>query len=273
MKLQDRINAAVGFIREKTDFEPEIALVLGSGLGDYANKIENPIIIKYEDIPDFPRSTVEGHAGRFVMGEVFGKKVIAMQGRFHGYEGYPQNVLTIPIRVMAKLGVKKLLLTNAAGGVNTSYDEGSLMLIRDHINFSGQNPLVGENLDEFGPRFPDMSDIYNAGYREKIREEADKAGLKLEEGVYMILSGPSYETPAEIRMARLMGADAVGMSTVPEAIVARHSGLDVIGISCITNMAAGVSEHALNHQEVIETTERVKGQFTQLLDILIEKVF
>ncbi|MGI6193174.1 MAG: purine-nucleoside phosphorylase [Christensenellales bacterium] len=273
MDIQSRIEGAVKHIKSVCDFEPEIGLVLGSGLGDYAETLENPVIINYADIPGFPTSSVAGHKSRFVLGERFGKKIIAMQGRFHFYEGYSQQELTIPVRTMHKLGVKKLLITNAAGGVNTAWSAGALMAISDHINYSGSNPLIGANLDEFGPRFPDMSDIYNTELREKLVQEAKKAGIQVEQGVYMMFTGPSYETPAEIRMARVLGADAVGMSTVPEAIAANHCGMKVLGISCITNMAAGVLKAALHHAEVMETANRVKSQFTEVLNIAIQKVF
>lgn len=273
MDIRSRIEGAVKHIKSVCDFQPEIGLVLGSGLGDYAETLENPIIINYADIPGFPTSGVAGHKSRFVLGERFGKRIIAMQGRFHFYEGYTQQELTIPVRTMRMLGVEKLLITNAAGGVNTAWSAGALMVISDHINYSGANPLMGPNLDEFGPRFPDMSNIYNAELREKLVQEAEKAGIRVEQGVYMMFTGPSYETPAEIRMARVLGADAVGMSTVPEAIAANHCGMKVLGISCITNMAAGVLKASLDHAEVMETANRVKSQFTRVLNIAIQNVF
>lgn len=272
LDLKKRIDNAVAYLRSVTDFRPEVALILGSGLGDYAQNIENPIVVPYEDIPDFPVSSVQGHASRFVMGLCHGKKVIAMQGRFHFYEGYSQRELTMPVRVMKKLGVEKLIITNAAGGVNTSFSSGALMVISDHINYSGANPLMGSNLEEFGPRFPDMSNVYDKALRTKLLEEAAKEGLELQQGVYIMFSGPSYETPAEIRMARVMGGDAVGMSTVPEAIAASHCGMKVLGISCITNMAAGVLDAPLNHAEVMETAERVKGTFNKVIDLALERV-
>ncbi len=271
--MKERIETAVAHIRQVTDFVPEIGLILGSGLGDYAESIENPIRIDYGDIPGFPQSTVEGHAGRFVLGTRKGKRVIAMQGRFHYYEGYSQQEVVLPVRVMRQLGVQKLLLTNAAGGVNLGFSNGTLMLISDHINYSGANPLIGENLDDFGVRFPDMSRVYNAACRDALKQAAFEAGIELREGVYMMFSGPSYETPAEIRMARTVGADAVGMSTVPEAIAARHAGMEIVGISCITNMAAGILDVELSHKDIVETTTRVLSQFVQVLDILLEQVF
>ena len=272
MEFIQKIEMATAAIRKITDFEPEIGMVLGSGLGAYANQIENPVVIPYEDIPEFPVSTVAGHEGQFILGEHLGKKVIAMQGRVHFYEGYSQREITMPIRIMRQLGVKKVLLTNAAGGVNTSFPVGSLMVITDHINNSGSNPLVGPNLDEFGTRFPDMSNLYTEALRDKLKTAAKKADIPLVEGVYMMFSGPNYETPAEVKMARNAGADAVGMSTVPEAIVARHCGMEVVGVSCITNFAAGIKEEVLNHKEVVEVTTRVNAQFVCLLDILLKEV-
>lgn len=272
MQLEKRIDQAAAWIKAQTDLVPEIGLILGSGLGDYAETISSAVRIGYETMPDFPVSTVPGHAGRFVLGERLGKKVIAMQGRFHSYEGYAQSELTIPVRVMAKLGVRKLLLTNAAGGVNLNFKSGALMMIKDHINYSGSNPLTGPNLDAFGPRFPDMTHVYDQALREKLGQEAEKAGILLDEGVYMMFGGPCFETPAEIRMARIVGADAVGMSTVPEAIVARHCGLQILAISCITNLAAGILDAPLSHAEVLETTNRVRADFTKVLDLALEKV-
>ena len=272
MSLTKRIDQAVAYIQSKMDCSPEIGLVLGSGLGDYADRMENAIRIPYGQIPDFPVSTVEGHAGQFVLGKHLGKNIIAMQGRFHSYEGYAQSELTLPIRVMRQLGVTRLLLTNAAGGVNLAFKAGALMMISDHINYSGENPLKGPNLDAFGPRFPDMTNIYSRSAREKLLVEAGKEGIVLDEGVYMMFGGPSYETPAEIRMARTLGADAVGMSTVPEAIVASHCGMSVLAISCITNLAAGILDAPLVHSEVLETASRVKRDFTKVIDIALEKV-
>lgn len=273
MELSACIEQAVAYIRRVTDFQPEIGMILGSGLGDYAAQIEHPICIPYCEIPEFPVSTVAGHAGQFVLGEHLGKKVIVMQGRFHYYEGYSQRQLTMPVRIMKRLGVDRLVVTNAAGGVNLEFHSGTLMMISDHINYSGSNPLIGSNLDEFGPRFPDMSNVYDLPLRQKLREEAEKAGIKLDEGVYMMFSGPNYETPAEVRMARVLGADAVGMSTVPEAITANHCGMKVLGISCITNMAAGVLNVPLCHDEVVETANRVRADFVRVLDIILQTVF
>ena len=269
MTLQDRIAAAAGYILSHTAQRPTVGLVLGSGLGDFADTLENAQRISYADIPDFPQPTVEGHSGAFVFGEKQGKSVVVLQGRIHYYEGLPQQEITLPIRVLAAIGVKTLVLTNAAGGVNLSYKPGTLMLISDHINFSGANPLIGPNLDQFGPRFPDMSDIYTASLRAAIKEKACEAGIPLEEGVYLMYSGPNYETPAEIRAFRVLGADAVGMSTAPEALVAGHSGLQVVGVSCITNMAAGILPVKLSHTEVMETAAMVHDLFHRLVDTIL----
>lgn len=272
MTLQEKITAAADYIRQRITQTPQIGLVLGSGLGDFADTLENPTKIPYADIPDFPQPTVEGHSGAFVFGTKQGKSVVALQGRLHYYEGFTQQEITLPIRVLAALGVKTLLLTNAAGGVNLGFKPGDLMLISDHINYSGANPLIGPNLEKFGPRFPDMSDLYTSALREKIKEMAAQAGIELREGVYAMYSGPNYETPAEIRMFRTLGADAVGMSTVPEALIAGHSGLQVIGISCITNMAAGVLPVKLNHAEVVETAAKVHDLFHKLVDLILTMI-
>ena len=269
MTLQEKIKAAAAYIKDRIQQLPTVGLVLGSGLGDFADTLENPIRIPYSDIPDFPQPTVEGHSGAFVFGTKQGKSVVALQGRLHYYEGFTQQEITLPIRVLAAIGVKTLLLTNAAGGVNLGFQPGDLMLLSDHINYSGANPLIGPNLAEFGPRFPDMSDLYTKSLRIAIKEKAAEAGIALQEGVYAMYSGPNYETPAEIRMFRTMGADAVGMSTVPEALVAGHSGLQVIGISCITNMAAGVLPVKLNHAEVVETAAKVHDLFHKLVDLIL----
>lgn len=264
-----KIEEAARFLKGKFDFEPEVGMILGSGLGILADEIENPIYIHYDEIPDFPQSTVEGHAGRFVVGDFQGRKVIAMQGRFHFYEGYTMKQCTFPVRIMKALGVKNLLLTNAAGGANTSYIPGDLMLINDHINMAGTNPLMGKNHSELGPRFPDLSYVYDKELNKKINEIAKSLDIRLQNGVYMMFTGPVYETPAEIRMARVLGADAVGMSTVPEAVVAAHSGMKVTGISCITNMAAGILDQPLNHDEVVETANMVEAKFKTLVRNII----
>ena len=269
MNLTEKIMLAAEYIKNRTDLRPSIGLILGSGLGDFADTLEDAIRIPYGEIPNFPVPTVPGHSGAMVFGKKCGQTVVVLQGRIHYYEGLPQKEITLPIRVLAALGVKTVVLTNACGGVNLSFKPGDLMLISDHINFSGSNPLIGANLDAFGPRFPDMSDLYTASIRAAIKEKAAAAGIQLQEGVYAMYSGPNYETPAEIRMFRIMGADTVGMSTVPEALVAGHCGLQVVGISCITNMAAGILPVKLSHAEVMETADLVHDKFQKLLDILL----
>ena len=272
MNLSTQIHNAVAYLRSRTDMTPEVGLILGSGLGDFADTLENRQVIPFTDIPDFPAATVPGHTGAFVFGTKHGKNVICLQGRLHYYEGHPMEVLTMPVRIMKKLGVQILVLTNAAGGVNKDYRPGDLMLISDHINYSGTNPLIGVNDPELGPRFPDVTDLYSASLRLKIKLAAVEAGIGLRQGVYMMFSGPSYETPAEIRMARVLGADAVGMSTVPEAIVAAQCGIKCLGISCITNLAAGVSPNKLSHQEVMETAAKAHDRFHSLLELILKTV-
>lgn len=250
----------------------KIGLILGSGLGDYAQRADNLRFVDYGDIPGFPHTKVAGHKGRFAVGEIQGKTVIAMQGRFHYYEGHPQARLTLGVRVMQRLGVSALILTNAAGGVNLDFAPGDLMLISDHINFSGTNPLIGENDDDFGTRFPDMSNVYDKTLRAATRLAAEKIGVPLREGVYMMFTGPSFETPAEIRFARTIGASAVGMSTVPEAIAAAHCGMRTMGISLITNMAAGILDQPLTHEEVQATAAMASKRFSLLIDAIIRDV-
>ena len=255
-----------------TEFAPEIGLVLGSGLGEFAETLESPVYIPYKSLEGFPVSQVEGHKNRFVLGFCGGKRIIAMQGRFHYYEGYPQSLMALPIRIMKTAGVSNLILTNAAGGINPQFSPGDQMVITDHINMSGSNPLIGENDDKFGPRFPDMSRVYDREYIDEICALGKRMGIHLQKGVYVMASGPNYETPAEIRMFRIAGADAVGMSTVPEAISAAHCNMKIIGISCITNMAAGMNGQVLQHEEVIETANIVKEKFTRLLQGIIEQI-
>ena len=269
MELTGRIYAAAEYIKACFPEIPEVGLILGSGLGDYANTLDDVIRIPYSEIPGFPVPTVPGHSGAMVFGRKAGKSVLILQGRIHYYEGLSQQEITLPVRVLAALGVKTLVLTNACGGVNLEFKPGDLMLISDHINFSGANPLIGVNLDNFGPRFPDMSDLYTESLRKAIREKAAEAGIALREGVYAMYSGPNYETPAEIRMFRILGADTVGMSTVPEALVAGQCGMQVVGISCITNMAAGVLPVKLSHAEVMETADRVHDVFQKLIDLIL----
>lgn len=269
--MQNIIEAA-NYIKSKIENKPEIGLVLGSGLGSLADQIEDKLIVKYEDIPGFPVSTVEGHAGQLVFGKLSGKDVVAMQGRFHYYEGYDISDVVLPIRVLSNIGIKSLIVTNAAGGVDMSYVPGDLMIIKDHINFTGVNPLKGPNLNELGPRFLDMTNAYDKEYMDLTRHTAKKLGLGLKEGVYMWFTGPTYETPSEVKLARMLGADAVGMSTVPEVIIARHEGIRVLGISCITNMAAGILDQPLVHDEVVETSLRVKEEFESLIKELLYNI-
>jgi len=266
------IREAAAYIAKESGVKPQIGLILGSGLGVLADLIENAKVIDYANIPHFPVSTVEGHAGELVIGDVKGKQVLIMKGRFHPYEGYAVETVSFPVRVMKELGVSVLIVTNAAGGVNTSFQAGDLMVINDHINFMFRNPLIGPNDKELGVRFPDMSEAYSKRLRELAHRVAGEQQFKLQNGVYAGLLGPTYETPAEIRMLRAIGADAVGMSTVPEVIVARHAGIEVLGFSCISNMAAGILDQPLSHDEVIETTERVKSKFLNLVLGVIEEI-
>jgi purine-nucleoside phosphorylase len=260
---------AAKFILSKTRLRPKIGLVLGSGLGAFADELENAARIPYQKIPGFPRSTAIGHAGRLVIGTSAGIALAAMQGRVHSYEGYSAKEVVFPMRVFGRMGIRAAILTNAAGGISTEYKQGALVVLRDHINLQGTNPLIGPNDERIGPRFPDMTRAYWKPYREAALVEAKRLGIEVHEGVYAALSGPSYETPAEIRYLRTIGADLVGMSTVPEVIVARHMGMRVLGISCVTNMAAGVLDQPLDHREVMETAERVKTQFIALLRAVI----
>lgn len=267
-----KIQNAASYLKEKIPHQPTLGLILGSGLGVLADEIESPVQIDYKDIPDFPVSTVEGHAGQLVFGSLNGVQVAAMKGRFHYYEGYSFDKVTFPVRVMKELGIEKLIVTNAAGGVNESFSPGDLMLISDHINLMGSNPLIGPNDSRLGVRFPDLSEAYSRDLRTAAKGIAEKIQLKVQEGVYVGNTGPTYETPAEIRMIRLMGGDAVGMSTVPEVIVARHAGMKVLGISCISNMAAGILDQPLNHEEVIETTEKVKTDFLRYVKTIVAEI-
>lgn len=257
-------------IQEKVNQQPTVGLILGSGLGVLAEEIENPITIPYGDIPHFPQSTVAGHKGQLVIGELHGKQVIAMQGRFHYYEGYSMKQVTFPVRVMKELGVDKLFVTNAAGGINESFDAGNLMIITDHINNMGDNPLMGPNDQDLGDRFPDMSKAYCPELTAHAKKCADNLGLHVQQGVYVGNTGPSYETGAEVRMLRTMGGDAVGMSTVPEVIVANHAGMSVLGVSCISNMAAGILDQPLTHDEVIETTAQVREDFLNFVKEILK---
>lgn len=278
----EQIEEAARFVKERISkygnsedringFEPAVGLILGSGLGDLADQVESPAFIDYEDIPHFPVSTVEGHAGRFAIGRLEGENVIVMQGRLHYYEGYPMKKVVFPIYVLQRLGIRSLIITNAAGGMNRSFRPGDLMLIKDHINFTGDNPLIGPNFDQLGVRFPDLSQAYDRSFGELAHrvvdgmKDADGRPLKLQEGVYCGISGPSYMTPSELKMLALLGGDAVGMSTVAEVIAARHAGLRVLGISCITDMAVGDELEPLTHEQVMEVAERTKPKFTSLI--------
>lgn len=259
-------------VRAKTDFKPRVALILGSGLGDYADGIQIEQTVDYTEIEGFPTSTVAGHKGRFVFGYVKDVPVVIMQGRVHYYEGYPMSDVVLPTRLMGMMGAETLILTNAAGGVNFDYKPGDFMLITDHITTGVPSPLIGANIEELGPRFPDMSEVYSLRLRDLIRQEAKKLDIGLQEGVYVQLTGPAYETPAEIRMCRSWGGDAVGMSTACEAMAARHMGMEVCGISCITNLAAGMSDRQLDHKEVQETADRVAKQFKELITAVVSAI-
>lgn len=261
----NRADSAAQFLLSQTSLRPRIGLILGSGLGAFADTLSDAARIPYAQIPGFPRSTAIGHAGQMVIGNAGKITVAAMQGRVHLYEGYSAQEVAFPMRVFGRMGVRAAIITNAAGGINLKYGQGALVLIKDHINLQGQNPLIGPNDDRLGLRFPDMTQAYWKPFLKLAREEGQKLGLNLEDGVYAALAGPSYETPAEIRYLRTIGADLVGMSTVAEVIAARHMGIKVLAISCVTNMAAGILDQVLSHQEVMETGERVRGQFEALL--------
>lgn len=270
-KAYERLRKCYECFKAKIDFVPDIALILGSGLGDYADTIKQEAVLEYKDIEGFPVSTVAGHKGRFVFGYVGDVKVVVMQGRVHYYEGYPMEDVVLPVRLMKLMGAKVLFLTNASGGVNFDYSAGDFMLISDQICMA-PSPLIGENLDELGPRFPDMSNIYDRELRKTVRDTAASLGIKLQEGVYIQLTGPNYESPAEIRMVRTLGADAVGMSTACEAIAANHCGLKTVGISCISNLACGITDKPLTHSEVQETADKAAPLFRQLVTESIKNI-
>jgi len=273
MDLLSSLDSAVQTLRHRAGAAPDVAIVLGSGLGDFASTLTEATVLPYGEIPGWPTSSVVGHAGTLVVGNhASGARVAALSGRAHLYEGHPVSRAVFGVRVMVRWGVPRIVLTNAAGGINTAFTQGALMLIDDHINMLGANPLVGPNIDELGPRFPDMTYVYDRDLRAKALEAAASVGVPLQRGVYLATLGPSYETPAEIRAFRALGADAVGMSTVPEAIAARHMGAAVAGISCITNPAAGVVDEPLNHDDVMQTATRVRGQFIALLDAFIARM-
>ena len=270
--LYTKATAAADYIRSLTPLAPRLGIILGSGLGNFAAQVEDPTAIPYAEIPHFPQSTVEGHSGKLILGHIAGVPVAVMQGRVHAYEGYPLSEVTFPTRVLGLVGCKTLIVTNAAGGINTTYRQGSLVAIADHINLTGSNATVGPNESKFGPRFFDMTAAYSPALRALAHSEAAKQNIPLAEGIYLAVLGPSYETPAEIRAFRTLGADLVGMSTVHEVIVARHMGIEVLGLSLVTNMAAGVLDEAINHEEVMETGRRVERRFTSLLTALIPRI-
>lgn len=272
MNLLDKINEAATYIKSHASYKPEIGLILGSGLGELANTIENPVKINYKSIPHFPVSTVEGHAGQLVVGDLEGKKVVAMQGRFHYYEGYSMEEVTFPVRVMKALGIETMVVTNACGGLNPDFHAGMLMFITDHINFTGDNPLIGENHSELGPRFPDMSSAYNKELVDLGKKVANEQGIEVAEGIYTAVSGPNYVSKAELRLIRNWGSDTIGMSTVPEVLVANHMGMDILGISCITDMAVPDSLESVSHAQVMEMANKVKPDFIKLVRGIVEKI-
>jgi len=269
-ELRNKLKETTEFLKGKGVEKPEIGVILGSGLNDYADRMDNPLVIPYNDIPNMQAGKLSDHRGQLIYGSIAGKKVILLAGRFHYYENGDMQKTAYPARVLVALGVKRFIITNAAGCVNENYNAGELMLISDHINYSGANPLIGDNLDEFGPRFPDMTYTYNSELREALKKSAHEEGINLREGVYMMFSGPTFETPAEVRFARTAGADAVGMSTVPEAIIANHAGCEIIGISFLSNMAAGVLDQPLSGEEVTEAAKLVKSKFEKVVDMAIE---
>jgi purine-nucleoside phosphorylase len=270
--IWERAEEAAAAVRARCGTLPRTAIVLGSGLGDFADTLRDAVAMPYGELPHWPRSAVVGHPGRLVVGDVAGKRIAALAGRAHFYEGHSLATVSFAIRVMGQLGVRHLILTNAAGGINLGFAAGALMVIDDHLNLAGDNPLIGENDERFGPRFPDMTEVYSTRLRSVADEAAAARGIAVTHGIYAMWLGPSYETPAEIRFLRMAGADAVGMSTVPEAIVARHMGLEVLGISCITNMAAGVLPEPVRHEDVLATTRRVRDSFVALLEGIVERI-
>lgn len=272
MLLSEKIQQAAEYLEKRISVKPEVAIILGSGLGALADDVEGAETVNYSDIPFWPRSTVVGHAGRLVCGFLSGKPVVVMQGRVHYYEGYTMEEVVFPMRVLGRMGVKGLVATNASGGINTDVPPGTLHAITDHINFFGTNPLIGENLDEFGPRFPDMTHAYDGAYIKKLEAAAVKENIRLAHGVYMGFSGPTFETPAEIRMARLLGADLVGMSTIPEVIVANHMSIKVCGISCVANYAAGITDEKLTHAEVLEAMSGASDSIIRLIKAFLAEL-
>jgi purine-nucleoside phosphorylase len=270
--MYERLARAAKYIQSERACSPKVGLVLGSGLGAYVDQLEDVTIIPYSEIPDFHQTSVEGHAGRLIIGKVKGVEVVILQGRLHAYEGHDMHEVVFPIRVLSTLGIETLILTNAAGGVNESFSPGDLVLIEDHINLMGKNPLIGPNINDLGPRFPDMTNAYDLNLRQYAQKSATELGHELKSGVYCSVLGPTYETPAEVRMIRSLGGDMVGMSTVPESIAANHLGLKVLGVSCITNMAAGMANKKLLHEEIKDEALKVMEKFTQILSSTIEKI-
>jgi len=270
MTIYESIKSAHDFIEKSIEIKPETGIVLGSGLGDFADSLEDRVVIPYEEIPYFKKVRVKGHAGNLVYGFISGKPIAVLQGRYHFYEGHDIKDVVFPVRVLCSLGIRNLIITNAAGGINSNFAPGDLMVIRDHLNLMGDNPLTGDNEEKLGQRFPDMSNIYDLIISDKILSVARSMGISIKSGVYAGLRGPSYETPAEIRMLKTIGADSVGMSTVPESIAAKHMGINIAGISCITNYAAGISDQPLDHKEVTETANRVKKDFIALLNGVVK---
>lgn len=270
--MTEQLNACLRCVRGKTDFQPKVGIVLGSGLGGFADEIDCKAVVNYKEIEGFPVSTVEGHKGRFVFGFVENVPVVIMQGRVHYYEGYSMQEVVLPVRLMGLMGISRLILTNASGGVNEKFHAGDLMILTDHITTAVPSPLIGKNLDELGPRFPDMTEVYSKRLQSLIREAADEAGIPIQEGVYVQFTGPNYETPAEIRLARSWGGDAVGMSTACEAMAAKHMGLEICGISCVTNMAAGISPEPLSHEEVQKSADLASANFKKLIRGMVKKM-
>lgn len=270
--MLNKIQEAAKFIQSKTKMIPKTGVILGSGLGIYADKVENPTIIPYEDIPHFHATSVAGHVGRLVIGNVGESTVAVFQGRFHFYEGHNLEDVCLPVRVLSELGAKNLILTNASGGINPKFSAGDLCIIKDHINMTGRNPLIGKNIDALGPRFPDMTHAYKENFQKIIKESAREIGIKVQEGIYAGVTGPSYETPAEIKMLRVLGADLVGMSTVPESIAANHAGLNVCAIACVTNMAAGMGDEELKHEDVKDVASKAMNSFSELVNMTVIKI-
>lgn len=270
--LMQKMQEASDFIKSKTRISPQVGFILGSGLGELADDIENAVLIDYSSIPHFPASTVKGHAGKLVLGKLEGKSIVALKGRLHFYEGYSMQEITFPVRVMKAIGINSLIVTNACGGINQNFNPGDLMIIEDHINLMGSNPLIGKNIPELGQRFPDMSGCYDPDYVKLAQEVANKAGIDIKKGVYVAVSGPNYETMAELNFLRIIGADAVGMSTVPEVIVAAHASLKTLGISCVTDVIFKKHDHSVSHDEVIEVARRVKPTFIKLIKEIIKRL-